>query len=131
MATLASLMPPTINAHLAEPALTKPAITVSGPVQLARAIQTLTAVANSLTNQGGFHDNDGRMTAAGRRFEKIADTICNEYLDVMAELRDAKPRTGRETEDRGCELLAFDLNCDEEPTTIALTAVRRAFPGRY
>lgn len=113
----------------AEPA--KFAMTVSELVQLGRAMQTLTQVADSLTNRGAFTNDEGRRTAAGRRFEKIADTICNEYLEVMSELRDAKPRTEREREDRSCELLAYDLNCDQDPTDVALSAVRRAFPGRY
>lgn len=109
----------------------KPALTVSELVQLSRAMQTLASVADSLTNRGAFTGDDGRMTAAGRRFEKIADAICNEYLEVMSELRDTKPRTEREREDRSCELLAYDLNCDQDPTDVALSAVRHAFPGRY
>ncbi len=100
-------------------------------VQLARAVQILAGVADSLTNRDAFHGADGRMTAAGRRFEKIADAICNEYLEVMSELRDAVPRNEREREDRSCDLLAYDLNCDQDPTDVALSAVRRAFPGRY
>nr|WP_047573320.1 hypothetical protein [Methylobacterium sp. ZNC0032] len=112
----------------AEPAFP---MTVSELVQLGRAMQTLTQVADSLTNRGAFTNDEGRRTAAGRRFEKIADTICNEYLEVMSELRDTKPRTEREREDRSCELLAYDLNCDQDPTDVALSAVRRAFPGRY
>lgn len=112
-----------------EPA--KFAMAVSELVQLARAMQTLASVADSLTNRGAFTNDEGRRTAAGRRFEKIADAICDEYLEVMSELRAAKPRNEREMEDRGCELLAYDLNCDQDPTDIALAAVRHAFPGKY
>lgn len=111
--------------------LPKAPLATSELVQLARAMQTLASVADSLTNRGAFTGDDGRMTAAGRRFEKIANEICDEYLEVMSELRDAKPRNERETEDRSCELLAYDLNCDQDPTDVALSAVRRAFPGRY
>lgn len=109
----------------------KSSMTVSELVHLGRAMQTLTAVADSLTNRGAFTNDEGRRTAAGRRFERIADAICNEYMEVMSELREAKPRTEREREDRSCELLAYDLNCDQDPTDVALSAVRRAFPGRY
>jgi hypothetical protein len=107
------------------------AMTVSELVQLARAMQTLASVADSLTNRGAFTNDEGRRTGAGRRFEKIADAICHEYLEVMSELRAAKPRNEREMEDRSCELLAYDLECDQGPTDIALAAVRRAFPGKY
>jgi hypothetical protein len=107
------------------------AMTVSELVQLGRAMQTLASVADSLTNRAAFTGDDGRATAAGRRFEKIAEAICDEYLEVMSELRDAVPRNIRESEDRSCELLAYDLNCDQDPTDVALSAVRRAFPGRY
>lgn len=113
----------------AEPA--KFAMTVSELVQLSRAMQTLASVADSLTNRAAFTGDNGRATAAGRRFEKIAEAICDEYLEIMSELRDAKPRNEREMEDRGCELLAYDLNCDQDPTDVALSAVRRTFPGRY
>jgi len=115
--------------HAAEPA--KFALTVAELVQLSRAMQTLASVADSLTNRAAFTGDNGRATAAGRRFEKIADSVCNEYQEVMSELRDAKPRNEREMEDRSCELLAYDLNCDQDPTDVALSAVRRAFPGRY
>lgn len=122
---------PLAPAALVAEAPRQAAMTASELVQLGRAMQTLAGVADSLTNRGAFTTDEGRRTAAGRRFEKIADAICNEYLEVMSELRDAVPRTEREMEDRSCELLAYDLNCDQDPTDVALSAVRRAFPGRY
>lgn len=128
---LATIRRPAAAAVPPAAAPAKFAMTVSELVQLSRAMQTLASVADSLTNRAAFTGDDGRATAAGRRFEKIADWICNEYLEVMSELRDTKPRTEREMEDRSCELLAYDLNCDQDPTDVALSAVRRAFPGRY
>ncbi|MDU0343176.1 hypothetical protein [Bosea rubneri] len=100
-------------------------------VQLGRALETLLSVANSLTNCPRFVDDNGRMTEGGRRFDKTVGAICDEYLAVMDELRDSRPRNSSEAEDRSCELLKFDLNCDQDTTDIALGAVRRAFPGRY
>lgn len=109
----------------------KPAFTANELVDLGRALNTLLDVASALTNRPGFHDQYDRMARAGERFDRLVGLISDEYLEVMSELRDSRPRHASEAENRSCDLLAFDLNCDQEPTDIALAAVRRAFPGRY
>lgn len=105
-------------------------LTTSELVDLSRALHTLMNVAEGLTFLPGLLDGSS-ATAAGSRFDKIAQAICDEYLEVMTELRDSQPRTSREAADRGCDLLAHDLNCDQDTTDLALATVRRAFPGRY
>lgn len=109
----------------------QPPLTSTELVQLARAMQTLMGVAEALTLRPGFLRPDGHETNAGKRFDQIAQAISDEYLEVMSELRESAPRGEREAEDRSCELLAFDLNCDDDTTGTALAAVRSAFPGRY
>ena len=105
-------------------------LTTSELVDLSRALHTLMSVAEGLTFLPGLLDGS-TATAAGSRFDKIVSVICDEYLEVMVELRDSQPRTSREAADRGCDLLAHDLNCDQDTTDVALSAVCRAFPGRY
>jgi predicted lipid-binding transport protein (Tim44 family) len=109
----------------------KAAFTTTELVDLGRALNTLLDIASALTNRPGLHDRNGCLNAAGSRFDKIVGAIGDEYLEVMSELRDSRPRFDLEAENRSCDLLAFDLNCDQEPTGVALSAVRKAFPGRY
>lgn len=107
------------------------AFTTNELVDLGRALNTLLDVASALTNRPGFHDRHDHLNRAGERFDRLVGVIGDEFLEVMSELRESRPTSETEAENRSCDLLAFDLNCDRDPTDVALKAVRRAFPGRY
>lgn len=103
--------------------------TTNDLVELGRALSTLLEVGHALSNRGLFHDE--RSQAAAHRFDRVVEAIGEEYVAVMSELRDSRPRYEREAEDRGCDLLMHDLCCDQDATDVALAAVRKVFPGRY
>lgn len=123
--------------HLASPspqphaaAASKPQFSTLELLHLSRALNTLVDVASALSMRPGLSDG-GTSTRAGRRFDDLTQRLCDEYLAVMEELRESQPRTERDAEDRGCDLLAYDLACDQDTTDVALAAVRKDFPGRY
>lgn len=118
-------------AHLVPSTPTEPkrAVTTNDLVELGRALSTLLEVGHALSNRPIFYDE--RSQAAADRFDRVVEAIGEEYVAVMAELRESRPRYEREAEDRGCDLLIYDLNCDQDATDVSLAAVRKAFPGRY
>lgn len=107
------------------------ALTPDHLVQLARAMNTLLDVAVSLGGRSTFYNAAGLLNAAGGRFDEMVGVISDAYLGLLDELRETQPRAVSTAEDRSCELLAFDLGCDQDVTDVALAAVRKRFPGKY
>ena len=100
-------------------------------VQLGQLLETLLSVAHGLGNNQHLKDARGVLNEAGERFDEVTEAICNAYISVMGDLRDSRPLTRGESEDKACELLKFDLGCDQDVTDAVLPVIRARFRGRY
>lgn len=98
---------------------------------LDQAFDALISIISGLGATYKFADVNGTPNLAGSELDEITEMLVDRHIDVMIRLRDARPATDGEAEDRGCALLRWDLRCNQDTTDVALSAVRRAFPGRY